>query len=273
MSWHGIVTEREGMYQSIATEIDGAVGILTLNRPARHNALDETLITEITTGLLALEAAASVRVVVLSSAGGTFCAGADMNWLRRETTNSLQENLRDARHLGRLMATLNNLSKPTIGRIQGPSFGSGVGLVACCDIAVATYDAQFALSDVKLGIIPAVVSPFIMAAIGERFVRRYTLSAERFSAAEAYRIGLVHEIVPDETQLDQALFEIVENLLKNGPQAMAECKSMLRAFSRHPINDAVIEEAAQRMARVRSSPEGKEGLSAFIKKRKPNWIV
>ena len=197
------------MYQSIATEIDGAVGILTLNRPARHNALDETLITEITTGLLALEAAASVRVVVLSSAGGTFCAGADMNWLRRETTNSLQENLRDARHLGRLMATLNNLSKPTIGRIQGPSFGSGVGLVACCDIAVATYDAQFALSDVKLGIIPAVVSPFIMAAIGERFVRRYTLSAERFSAAEAYRIGLVHEIVPDETQLDQALFEIV----------------------------------------------------------------
>ena len=261
------------MYQSIVTEIDDAVGILTLNRPARHNALDETLISEITTGLLALEADPQVRVVVLSSAGKSFCAGADMSWLKRETTNSLQENLRDARNLGRLMTTLNGLSKPTIARVQGPTFGSGVGLVACSDIAVATYDAQFALSDVKLGIIPAVVSPFVMAAVGERFVRRYTLSAERFSAAEAYRIGLVHEVVPDETQLDQALFEIVESLLKNGPQAMAECKAMLRTFSQHPIDDAVVEEAAQRMARIRSSPEGKEGLTAFIEKRKPNWIL
>lgn len=261
------------MYQSIITEIDDGVGILTLNRPTRHNALDETLINEITAGLLDLETNPRVHLVVLSSVGKSFCAGADISWLKRETSNTLEENLRDARNLGRLMTTLNNLRKPTIGRIQGPTFGSGVGLVACCDIAIATYDAQFALSDVKLGIIPAVVSPFIMAAVGERFVRRYTLSAERFSAAEAYRIGLVHEVVPDETELDQALIEIVDSLLKNGPQAMAECKSLLRDLSARPIDDDIIEEAAQRMARVRSSAEGREGLTAFIEKRKPNWIA
>jgi len=261
------------MYQSIITEIDDGVGILTLNRPTRHNALDETLINEITAGLQDLESNPRVHLVVLSSVGKSFCAGADISWLKRETTNTLEENLRDARNLGRLMTTLNNLRKPTIGRVQGPTFGSGVGLVACCDIAIATYDAQFALSDVKLGIIPAVVSPFIMAAIGERFVRRYTLSAERFSAAEAYRIGLVHEVVPDETELDQALIEIVDSLLKNGPQAMAECKSLLRDLSARPIDDDIIEEAAQRMARVRSSAEGREGLTAFIEKRKPNWIA
>lgn len=261
------------MYQSIITEIDDGVGILTLNRPTRHNALDETLINEITAGLLDLESDPRVHLVVLSSVGKSFCAGADISWLKRETSNTLEENLRDARNLGRLMTTLNNLRKPTIGRVQGPTFGSGVGLVACCDIAIATYDAQFALSDVKLGIIPAVVSPFIMAAVGERFVRRYTLSAERFSAAEAYRIGLVHEVVPDETELDQALIEIVDSLLKNGPQAMAECKSLLRDLSARPIDDDIIEEAAQRMARVRSSAEGREGLTAFIEKRKPNWIA
>ena len=260
------------MYQSIITEVDDTVGILTLNKPSRHNALDETLIAETTEGLLSLEADPGVRVVVLSSAGKSFCAGADLSWLKRETTNTLQENLHDARNLGRLMSTLNNLSKPTIARVQGPAFGSGIGLVARCDIAVATYDAQFALSDVKLGIIPAVGGPFIMAAVGERFTRRYTLSAERFSAAEAYRIGLVHEIVPDETQLDQALVEIVESLLKNGPNAMAECKAMLRAFSQHPIDEAILEEAIQRTALSRSSQEGKEGLTAFIEKRKPNWI-
>lgn len=261
------------MYESIITEVDGAVGILTLNRPARHNALDETLIAEITAGLLALDADPKVRVVVLSSAGKSFCAGADMRWLKRETGNSVQENLHDARHLGRLMMTLNTLGKPTLARVQGPTFGSGIGLVACCDIAIATYDAQFAFSDVKLGITPAVVTPFIMAATGERFLRRYTLSAERFSAAEAYRIGLVHEVVPDDEALDDALMEIVEGLLKNGPQAMAECKSLLRSFSAHPVDEETIEEAAQRMARGRSSPEGREGLAAFIEKRKPNWIA
>lgn len=261
------------MYQSIITEIDDGIGILTLNKPARHNALDDTLISETDAALTELEADPRVRLVVLSSIGKSFCAGADMSWLRRDPPHSFEENLRDARKLGLLMLRLNSLKKPTIARVQGPTFGSGIGLVACCDIAIATYDAQFALSDVKLGIIPAVVSPFIIAAVGERFMRRYSLSAERFSAAEAYRIGLVHEVVPDETELDVALMEIVDSLLKNGPQAMAECKSLLRTFSACPIDAEIVEEAAQRMARVRSSPEGMEGLTALIEKRKPNWIA
>lgn len=261
------------MYQSIITEVDDGIGILTLNKPARHNALDDTLISETSAALAEFEADPRVRLVVLSSIGKSFCAGADMSWLRRDPPHSLDENLRDARQLGLLMLRLNSLKKPTIARVQGPTFGSGIGLVACCDIAIATYDAQFALSDVKLGIIPAVVSPFIIAAIGERFMRRYSLSAERFSAAEAYRIGLVHEVVPDEAELDVALMEIVDSLLKNGPQAMAECKSLLRAFSACPIDAEIVEEAAQRMARIRSSPEGMEGLTALIEKRKPNWIA
>ena len=261
------------MYQSIITEVDDTVGILTLNKPERHNALDETLIAEITDGLLSLEADPRARIIVLSSAGKSFCAGADLSWLKRAAASTMQDNLTDARELGRLLTTLNELSKPTIARVQGPTFGSGVGLVACCDIAVATYDAQFALNEVKLGGSPALAAPFILAAVGERYARRYMLTAERFSAAEAYRIGLVNEIVPDEEQLDQALAEIIESLLKNSPRAMVECKTMLRAFAQQPIEAIVIEDAAQRIAQVRSSPEGREGLLAFLEKRKPNWIA
>lgn len=260
------------MYQSIIIEVDDNLGILTLNKPERHNALDETLLEEATAALLALEANPRVRVIVLSATGKSFCAGADINWLKRAASNSFHDNLGDARALAGLLTTLHSISKPTIARIQGPTFGSGVGLVACCDIAVASYDAQFALNEVKLGGLPGLAAPFILSAIGERFARRYLLSAERFSAAEAYRIGLVHEIVPDEEQLDQALGEIIDALLKNSSFAMAECKTMLQAFSRQPVDAAMIEDATQRVARVRSSPEGHEGLVAFLEKRRPNWI-
>lgn len=261
------------MYQSIITEVDDSVGILTLNRAERHNALDEILIEEITGGLLELEADPRVRVVVLSSTGKSFCAGADLNWIKNQTTGSPQENLEDARNQANLMTTLNELSKPTIARVQGPAYGGGIGLIAACDIAVATYDALFALTEVKLGLLPAVISPYVLAAIGERYCRRYMLSAERFSAAEAYRIGLVHEIVPGEEQLDEAVGEIIESLLKNGPNAQAECKSLLRAIAGQPIDKSTVEETVQRIFDVHYSPEGKEGLSAFVEKRKPNWIA
>ena len=260
------------MYQSIVTEVDDSIGILTLNKADRHNALDEILVTEITNGLLELEANPRVRAVVLSSTGKSFCAGADLNWMKLAATSTPQGKLRDARNMARLMATLNELSKPTIARVQGPAYGGGVGLIAACDIAVATYDALFALTEVKLGIIPAVISPFVLAAIGERYCRRYMLTAERFSAAEAYRIGLVHEIVPGEEQLDEAVGEIVESLLKNGPNAQAECKSLIQAIAGQPIDESTIEETAQRITRVRSSTEGKEGLTAFLEKRKPSWL-
>ena len=260
------------MYQSIITEIDDSVGILTLNKADRHNAFDDVLVDEIISGLIELEDDPRVRVVVLSSTGKNFCAGADLTWMKRSARFTPEDSLRDANKLALLMSKLDELSKPTIARVQGPAYGAGVGLIAACDIAVATYDALFALTEVKLGILPAVISPYVLAAIGERCCRRYMLSAERFSAAEAYRIGLLHEIVPGEEQLDDAIGEIIESLLKAGPHAQAECKTLIRIISGQPIDESTIEETVQRIARVRSSPEGMEGLGAFLEKRKPNWI-
>ena len=260
-------------YQAILTEVDGNVGILTLNKAPRHNAFDEQLIAEITEGLRELELDTRVRAVVLSSTGKSFCAGADLNWMKRAAGYTHEENLRDANRLAELMSTLNELSKPTIARVQGPAYGGGVGLIAACDIAVGTYDAVFSLSEVKLGIVPAVISPYVLAAIGERYSRRYMLTAERFSAAEAYRIGLLHEIVPGEEQLDEAIAEILDSLLANGPQAQAECKTLIRIVAGQPIDDETIAETAQRITRVRASPEGREGLAAFLDKRQPNWIA
>jgi len=260
-------------YQSILTEVDGYVGILTLNKPQRHNAFDEQLIAEMIAGLRELAADPRVRAVVLSSTGKSFCAGADLQWMKRAAGYSDQENLQDARRLAELMATLNELAKPTIARVQGPAHGGGVGLIAACDIAVGTYDALFALSEVKLGIVPAVISPYVLAAIGERYCRRYMLTAERFSAAEAYRIGLLHELVPGEEQLDEAIAEIIDSLLANGPQAQAACKSLIRIVAGQPIDEETIDETARRITRVRASPEGREGLAAFLEKRPPNWVA
>ncbi len=260
-------------YQSIMTEVDGGVGILTLNRPKRHNAFDEQLIAEITVGLQELESDERVRAVVLSSTGKSFCAGADLGWMKRAADYTPEENLRDANRLAELMATLNELAKPTIARVQGAAYGGGVGLIAACDIAVGTYDALFTLSEVKLGIVPAVISPYVLAAIGERYSRRYMLTAERFSAAEAYRIGLLHELVPGEEQLDEAIAEILESLLANGPHAQAECKELIRVVAGQPIDAQTIDETAQRITRVRASPEGREGLAAFLEKRAPNWLT
>lgn len=261
------------MYQSIISEVDDAIGILTLNKAERHNALDETLINEITHGLLELEANPRVRVVVLSSTGKSFCAGTDQNRIKHSESHSLRETESEAQNLARLLTTLNEFSKPTIARVQGPTYGDGVGLIAACDIAIATYDALFALTEVKFGLLPAMTSPFILAAIGERYCRRYMLSAERFSAAEAYRIGLVHEIVLGEEQLDEAIGEIIDSLLKNGPNALRECKTMIRIISGQPIDETTLEECIQRAKRVRMSPEGKEGLTVFLEKRKPNWLA
>ncbi|MBI4742323.1 MAG: enoyl-CoA hydratase/isomerase family protein [Betaproteobacteria bacterium] len=261
------------MYTSILTEVDGAIGILTLNKGERHNAFDDVLIAEITAGLRELEADRRVRVVVLSATGKSFCAGADLDWMKRAAGYTPEENFADARKLADLMAALNGLAKPTVARVHGPAYGGGVGLIACCDIAVATYDALFALTEVKLGIIPAVIGPYVLAAIGERYSRRYMLSAERFSAAEAYRIGLVHEIAPGVEQLDEAIGKILDSLLKNGPQAQAECKQLIRAVSGAAIDTALMEDTAQRITRVRASQEGTEGLTAFLEKRKPAWVA
>jgi methylglutaconyl-CoA hydratase len=260
-------------YRSIITEVDGGVGILTLNKAERHNAFDEELIAELTEGLRELGADPQARVVVLSSTGKSFCAGADLNWMKRAAGYTPEQNLLDATLLADLLVTLNELPKPTIARVQGPAYGGGVGLIAACDMAIGTYDALFALSEVKLGIVPAVISPYLLAAIGERYCRRYMLTAERFSAAEAYRIGLLHELVPGEEQLDDAIAELVDTLLANGPQAQAECKALIRVVAGQPIDAETIEETAQRITRVRASAEGQEGLAAFLEKRPPYWVA
>ncbi len=260
-------------YRSIITEVDGGVGIVTLNRAQRHNAFDDELIAELTAGLHELRDDPLTRVVVVSSTGKSFCAGADLNWMKRAAGYTPDENLRDATRLAELLSTLNELPKPTIARVQGPAYGGGVGLIAACDIAIGTYDALFALSEVKLGIVPAVISPYLLAAIGERYCRRYMLTAERFSATEAYRIGLLHELVPGEEQLDDAIAELVDALLANGPQAQAECKALIRVVAGQPIDAETIEETAQRITRVRASAEGREGLAAFLEKRPPLWVA
>jgi methylglutaconyl-CoA hydratase len=259
------------MYRNIVTEVDQGIGIITLNRPDRHNAFDGQLIGELIQSLAGMASDDAVRVVVLSSTGKSFCAGADLNWMRTAGKWTSSENEADARVMAEMLHRLSTLPKPTVARVQGSAYGGGVGLIAACDIAVATFDAQFALSEVKLGLIPATISPHVIAAIGERHARRYMLTAERFSAAEAYRLGLVHEMVPDEAGLDEAVGQIVDALLGNGPAALAECKDLVRAVTNHAIDAALIADTARRIARVRASEEGREGVAAFLEGRKADW--
>ena len=261
------------MYTNIITETDLGVGIITLNRPERHNAFDDALIAELSDAIDRMAADPAVRVLVISSTGKSFCAGADLNWMKRAAGYGNEENMRDSRALAEMLRKLAQCPKPTMARIQGPAYGGGVGLVACCDVAIATFEAQFSLTEVKLGLIPAVISPHVIAAIGERYARRYMLTAERFSAAEAYRIGLLHEIVTDVAALDEAVGEIVDALLNNGPRALAECKQLITAVAWKPLSPQVIEDTAQRITRLRASEEGREGMNAFLEKRKPNWIA
>ncbi len=257
---------------TVLIETDGPIGIVTLNRPEKHNAFDDALITQLTQALKDMERDNAVRVVILSAAGKSFSAGADLNWMKRMATYSQEENLRDAKALGELMRTLHGLSKPTIARVQGAAYGGGVGLIACCDIAVAAQAAVFALSEVRIGLIPAVISPYVIAALGERMARRYFLSGERFDAAEAYRMGFIHELASDEEELDGRITLIVHALLCAGPQAQTEAKALINAVAHRPVSDELLADTAQRIARVRASPEGREGVTAFLEKRDPNWL-
>jgi len=257
---------------SVLLDVDErGVAALTINRPEIHNAFDDALINRLLQALESVEMDPRVRVVILRAEGKSFSAGADLNWMRRMADYSEEENLADARILAKLMQTLNGLSKPTIARVQGAAFGGGVGLVACCDMAVASERARFSLSEVRLGLIPAVISPYVIAAMGERAARRYFLTAERFDADEAYRLGLLHGVVAEE-QLDDRIEALVAELLKGGPKALAAAKSLIFAVSRQPTGEAVVEDTAKRITATRASDEGKEGLNAFLNKRPPAWI-
>lgn len=256
---------------AIVTERDGGVATVTLNRPERHNAFDDVFIGELTAVLRALEGDEAVRVVILAGRGKSFSAGADLNWMRRMAGYTRAQNEADALALAKLMETLDGLAKPTLARVHGAAFGGGVGLVACCDIAIAADTATFCLSEVKLGLIPAAISPYVVKAMGEQQARRYFVTAERFDAREAMRIGLVHEQVPAEG-LDARIAALLKQMRGNGPEAMAASKDLARRVGRGPVDQAMIEDTAQRIAAVRVGAEGQEGLSAFLEKRKPAWL-
>jgi methylglutaconyl-CoA hydratase len=244
---------------------------LTLDRPDIHNAFDDRLIAELTSELEGLGADAGVRVVVLTGAGRSFSAGADLNWMRRTASYCESENLADARALARLMQTLNELPKPTVARVNGAALGGGTGLVACCDIVVASAQATFGTTEVRLGLIPSVIGPYVLAAIGPRHARRLMLTGERIGAAEALRLGLVHEVVAPE-QLDGAIEHIASELLKNGPAALAAAKRLIRDLSGRPIDAALIDDTARGIARLRATGEAREGVRAFFEKRPPAWL-
>ena len=257
---------------TVFSEVDpSGRAFLTINRPEVHNAFDDVLVANLVNELRHLEANDKVRIVLLGSSGKTFCAGADLAWMRRAAAFGHAENLADSLGLAELLKTLDRLEKPTLALVQGPAYGGGVGLVACCDMAVAARAARFRFSEVRLGLAPAVISPYVIAAIGGRAARRYFLTAEEFDAGEAYRLGLVHAVVEENRLYDQAR-QWSETLLQNGPRAMSAVKELVREVERGPVDERMVRATAEKAAELRASDEGREGIGAFLEKRRPSWI-
>lgn len=251
-------------------DADGNAAVV-LNRPEVHNAFDPEMVDALTSTLRQLESRAEVRAIVLTGAGKNFCAGADIEQMKRSATYTREQNLELARATSLMLQTLYALQKPTIACVRGAVRGGGVGLVSACDIALAERGATFRLSEVKLGIIPAMISPYVIAAMGERMAHRYMLSGEEFDAAEAYRIGLLHDIC-EELELNVVVGRMLRQLHSSGPRAVAAIKKLIPEIAAAPIDDAVSEKTAQRIAEVRTTPEAQEGLGAFLEKRKPHWV-
>jgi methylglutaconyl-CoA hydratase len=248
----------------------GGVARVTLDRPEIRNAFNDELISALATALRELDADEGVRAVVLAGNGPAFCAGGDLNWMKRMAGYSYEQNLADAQALAGMLATLDRMRKPTIARVHGPAYAGGVGLVAACDIAVGTPEAKFCLSEAKLGLSPATISPYVLRAMGERMARRYFLTAEVFDAAEAQRIGLLTAVSASE-ELDAEIDKILKHLLQGGPQALAKIKDLIRTVACGPVDDTLIADTARRIAEIRGSPEGREGVASFLEKRKPSW--
>jgi methylglutaconyl-CoA hydratase len=252
---------------------DGPVARVTMNRPRLHNAFDEALIEALTLAFEGLADDPAVRVVVLTGAGKSFSAGADLNWMRRAAAYDEERNRADARALEAMLRTLDELPKPAVAMVNGLAIGGGVGLVAACDVAVASGAAAFATSEVRFGILPAVISPFVVRAVGGRQARRYFLTAERFGAEEARRIGLVHEVAAPEA-LEARVGEVVAELLRGGPEALGEAKRLVRLVEATPQGGSLLAEATVGMiAERRASAEGREGVGAFLEKRRPSWLA
>jgi len=259
-------------FDTLDIEHKGLAAWVWLNRPDVHNAFDEMLIAQLTETLRALGQAPGVRAVVIAGRGKSFSAGADLRWMQRQGQASEQENLADARRLAELFRVLAACEKPTIARVHGAAMGGGMGLAAACDICVASTDATFATSEVRLGLVPGVISPYVIRAIGARQAYRYFQTAERISAAKAQEIGLAHEVSMP-AQLDQMVQQIIDALVLGGPEAQVASTELIRRTTRGPLDDSLIEDCAQSIAKIRASGQAKEGLAAFLDKRAPNWEV
>ena len=255
---------------SLLVEHRNGVAWITLNRPEVHNAFDETVIAGLTDAFAAATADESVRVVVLRALGKSFSAGADLNWMKRMAAFSEAENLADAKKLAALLQAIDSSPKPVIARIHGNAFAGAIGLIACSDLTVAVQEAEFAVTEVRLGLIPAVISPYLIRAMGARQARRWFLTAERFSAEQALAMNLVHEVVAAD-HLDACVDHWIDAVRRAGPQALKAAKDLVKAVDQSP-DAALIDETSRRIAAIRASAEGKEGVSAFLEKRKPGWM-
>ena len=258
-------------HRNLQVEISEGIATVWMNRPERHNAFDETLIAELHDAFRRLDDDPKTRVIVLAGRGKSFSAGADLEWMRRLAGCGIEENLRDARALAAMLYAIDRVQKPTVARIHGTALGGGTGLACVCNVAIATTDATFATTEVKFGLVPAAIGPYVVRAIGERNAYRYFLTAERFDANEARRIGMVHEVcAPD--AIDGRVHAIANTLLVGGPKAQAAAKQLISGVAYRTIDDVVIEETAQCIAKLRATPEAKEGIGAFLQKRQPNWL-
>ncbi|AZQ10067.1 enoyl-CoA hydratase-related protein [Shewanella khirikhana] len=263
------IAELSASFSAVRCELKGKVGYLILNRPEVHNAFDEVMISEMTQAINAFAHESDCAVMVLKSDGKHFSAGADLNWMRKQAAMDFDANLKDARELANLMDTLDRFPKPSIALVNGAAYGGALGLICCCDIAISSHKASFCLSEVKLGLIPAVISPYVVRAMGPRQSRRYMLTAERFDASMALALGVVHEIADD---LDAAAAPIIQNLLSGSPQALGWCKSLIARLQSGVIDEHTRDYTSERIARIRVSGEGQEGLNAFFDKRSPAWV-
>ncbi len=258
-------------YRTIEAELAGGVATIWLNRPDLRNAMNDELLAELTQAIRGAIADPAARVIRLAGRGKAFCAGADLNWMKKGREMSPEESRKDSGVLAGVLRLLYESPKPTVARVHGPAFAGGMGLVTACDIAVASTEAKFCLSEAKLGLIPAMISPYVIRKMGESHARRYFLTAEVFNAAEAWRIGMVTELAqPDE--LDDKLDAIIGHLLQGGPTALGECKRLVRDMTGRAIDDALTDETAARIAASRATDEAQEGIAAFFGKRKPAWV-